>query len=174
MSHDIPKLPFRVTCNACRVTLNMLRIALAQINTVVGDLKGNRARILRYYEKAARLEADLVVFPEMAVCGYPPEDLLFKEHFVQDTLKSVTVLSKKIVRPTAVVGFVDVDKNGNLFNAAAVITNRKVRAVYHKRILPNYGVFDEKRYFTEGQKNFLYYLGPHPIALSICEDIWQK
>jgi len=151
----------------------MLRIALAQINPVVGDLKGNRGRILRYHNKAERLEADLVVYPELALCGYPPEDLLFKEHFVQDTLKNLAVLTKKISRPVAAVGFVDRDKSGNLYNAAAIVADQQVCAVYHKKVLPNYGVFDEKRYFAEGRKNFVYCLGSHMIGFSICEDIWQ-
>ncbi len=152
----------------------MLRIALAQVNTIVGDLKGNRERMSRYYKKAARLDADLVVFPEMSLCGYPPEDLLFKEHFVRDTLKSLKRFVRAVRRPVAIAGFVDTGRDGRLYNAAAIIAEGKVRAVYHKKVLPNYGVFDEKRYFEEGRSNFIYRLGPYTIGLNICEDIWQK
>ncbi|MCA9405346.1 MAG: NAD+ synthase [Candidatus Omnitrophica bacterium] len=150
----------------------MIRIALAQINPIVGDLKGNSLRIKDEIAKAAALCADLVVFPELALCGYPPEDLLYKEHFIKDNLHAVNELAKEAKIIAAIFGFVDMDKKGNLYNAAAIIHNGKVVGVYHKRQLPNYGVFDEKRYFISGNNEGLFSLNGVSIGVSICEDIW--
>ncbi|MCA9399207.1 MAG: NAD+ synthase, partial [Candidatus Omnitrophica bacterium] len=150
----------------------MIRIALAQINPIVGDLKGNASRIKDVITKAAALDADLVVFPELALCGYPPEDLLYKEHFIKDNLYAVKELAKEVKAITVILGFVDADTRGNLYNAAAIIHNGKVVGVYHKRQLPNYGVFDEKRYFISGANEGLFSLNGIPAGISICEDIW--
>ncbi len=150
----------------------MFRIALAQINPTVGDLAGNSQKILRFVQKAKNLEADLVVFPELAVCGYPPEDLLCKEHFVRDNIKAVNQIAKDIKGIAAIVGFVDLDKQKNLYNAAAVIQEGKIKGVYRKQALPNYGVFDEKRYFKSGNQNKIFSLGKTRFAVSVCEDIW--
>lgn len=152
----------------------MLRLALAQINTTVGDLAGNCKKILDTIVRAKRKGADIVVFPELAVTGYPPEDLLYKEHFVQDNIKHLRALAKKVSKITAIVGFVDVDRQKRIYNAAAIITNGRIKGVYHKRDLPNYGVFDEKRYFTEGKNNSLFSLNGTKVGLSICEDIWRE
>ncbi len=150
----------------------MLRIAIAQINATVGDLSGNEDRILTAATRARERGADLVLFPELAVCGYPPEDLLLKDYFVRDSIKTLRSLTKKIHGITAVVGFVDIDRQGNLYNAAAVIAKKKICGIYHKQFLPNYGVFDEKRYFTPGQNNPVFFLDGVPFAVSICEDFW--
>lgn len=149
-----------------------MRIALAQINPIVGDLKGNQQKILDYINQAKSQEADLVVLPELALCGYPPEDLLHKEHFVQDNIKELQGLARKVSKITAIIGFVDMDKQKRLYNAAAVIVDGKIKGVYRKQELPNYGVFDEKRYFTAGDKQQVYKLNDIPFGVSICEDIW--
>ena len=151
----------------------MIRLALAQINTVVGNLEGNRRKILQCVSQARELSADLIVFPEMAVCGYPPEDLLFKEHFVLDNLKALKALSRDIYDITAVLGFVDQDKKKNIYNAAAVIQDRKICGIYHKQELPNYGVFDEKRYFSAGTESPCFRLNGIVFGVSVCEDIWR-
>ncbi|MFA5261212.1 MAG: nitrilase-related carbon-nitrogen hydrolase, partial [Candidatus Omnitrophota bacterium] len=151
----------------------MIRLALAQINTVVGNLEGNRWKILQYISRARELSADLIVFPELAVCGYPPEDLLFKDHFVQDNLNILRTLSREITGITVILGFVNRDKKKNIFNAAAVIQDRKICGIYHKQELPNYGVFDEKRYFTAGTETQCFRLNGIVFGLSICEDIWR-
>ncbi|HOY08621.1 MAG TPA: NAD+ synthase [Candidatus Omnitrophota bacterium] len=151
----------------------MIRLALAQINSVVGNLEGNRRKILQYIHQAQDLSADLVVFPELAVCGYPPEDLLFKDHFVQDNLKTLRALSREINGITVILGFVDRDKKGNIFNAAALVQDRTVRGIYHKQELPNYGVFDEKRYFMPGRETLCFRQNGIVFGVSICEDIWR-
>lgn len=150
----------------------MLRIALAQINTTVGDLSGNEKKILLYLNKAKSMHADIVVFPELAIPGYPPEDLLLKEHFVRDNKKFLKKIASQLAGITAVIGFVDIDENKNLYNAAAVISHRKIQGTYHKHDLPNYGVFDEKRYFTEGAGHSLFVLDEVCFGINICEDIW--
>jgi len=115
----------------------MIRVALAQINSMVGNLEGNRRKILQFILQARELSADLIVFPELAVCGFPPEDLLFKDHFIQDNLKTLKALSREITGITAVLGFVDRGKKRNIFNAAAVIQDHKICGIYHKQELPN-------------------------------------
>lgn len=146
------------------------RLALAQINCTVGDLSGNVKKIKQYLQKAKTWQADLVAFPELAVSGYPPEDLLLKSQFVEDNLKALNQIVKATSGITAVVGFVD--KDTDIFNAAAVINNRKLAGVYHKQFLPNYGVFDEYRYFKAGRQFPVFLIKGARIGLNICEDIW--
>jgi len=158
-----------------------LRIALAQINVTVGALEENARKITSALKRARKLSADLVLFPELALTGYPPEDLLFKSCFIRDNeaaLRRVAAASRGI---TAIVGFVDRDRRGHLYNAAAVMSGGKVTARYHKMMLPNYGVFDEKRYFTPGMSPLTLSLSPKgrgrgegKIGISICEDIWVE
>ena len=150
----------------------MLRIALAQINPTVGDLPGNRQKIAEYVQRARVKDAGVVVFPELAVCGYPPEDLLLKEHFVRDNIKSLNLLAREVKDIAAVIGFVDIDNKKRLYNAAAVICDGRLKGVYRKKELPNYGVFDEKRYFTPGDGHIVFALGGHVFGVTICEDIW--
>ncbi|MBI5023919.1 MAG: NAD+ synthase [Candidatus Omnitrophica bacterium] len=150
----------------------MLRVALAQINPTVGDLPGNRQKIIEYIARARAKDADIVVFPELAVCGYPPEDLLLKEHFIRDNIKSLNLLAREVKGIAAVIGFVDIDKDKRLYNAAAVISDGRWKGVYRKKELPNYGVFDEKRYFTAGDDHIVFALGGHVFGVTICEDIW--
>lgn len=149
-----------------------LRIAIAQINSTVGDLEGNLHKIKRYFERARGFGVDIVSFPELCLTGYPPEDLLLKPKFIADNLKALNELRKWIRDSVAVVGFVDSSK-GNLYNAAAILQAGKVAAVYHKMLLPNYGVFDEKRYFSAGSRPFVLKLGPFVFGVNICEDIWH-
>jgi NAD+ synthase (glutamine-hydrolysing) len=149
-----------------------VRVAIAQINTTVGDLENNRKKILEWAERAREAKADTVIFPEMAVTGYPPEDLLLKTRFIEDNLESVKSIAGRVSGITAVVGFVDKDKKG-IYNAAAVIENGKIKGVYRKNRLPNYGVFDEKRYFTPGSRPLVLKLRGTKYGVNICEDIWQ-
>ncbi len=152
----------------------MLKIALAQINPTVGDLTGNTRKILAYALQAQKRGADLVIFPELALCGYPPEDLLLKKHFVADNSKSLQALAGKIHGIVVITGFVDSDRQGKIYNAAAVIADGGVQHVYHKQELPNYGVFDEKRYFTRGEHLGVLTIKGVPVAINICEDIWVE
>ncbi|MBF0123462.1 MAG: NAD+ synthase [Candidatus Omnitrophica bacterium] len=149
-----------------------MRIALAQINTTVGDLSGNCDWILAFSERARQQDADIVAFPEMCVTGYPPEDLLLKSHFIFNNLKALKDVAGRVHGIVAVVGFVDAGKNGVLYNAAAVICDGKIIGIYHKQALPNYSVFDEKRYFTAGKNAGLFSLQGIPFGVNICEDIW--
>jgi len=150
----------------------MMRIAAAQINPTVGDLSGNQRKITDNICWAKAQGADLIAFPEMSVCGYPPEDLLYKDHFVQDNIKILRSLRKETKGITAVIGFVDIDRTKKLYNAAAIIHDGRLKGVYHKEELPNYGVFDEKRYFHPGTRNKIFSIGGQCFGVSICEDIW--
>ena len=125
-----------------------LRIALAQINVTVGDLEGNTRRVLDRIDRARALGADLVAFPELALTGYPPEDLLFKSAFIEANLRALDEVTRAAAGLTVVVGFVD--RRDDIMNAAAVIHDGAVASVYHNQYLPNYGVFDENRYFQAG------------------------
>ena len=127
-----------------------IRISLAQINPIVGDLKGNSKKIISFIEEAKDRSADIVVFPELCLSGYPPEDLLLKPHFIKENeieLNRIIRASKSIL---SIVGLPYLEK-GSLFNAAAMIYNGRLVDVYKKIFLPNYGVFDEKRYFSHGE-----------------------
>ncbi len=149
----------------------MIRVALAQINPTVGDLKGNREKIIGELDKARRFETDLVLFPELSLTGYPPEDLLFKKNFLREneqTLKSLLPHTKGLA---CVVGFVHSAK-GTLYNAAAFLEDGRLKAIYYKNHLPNYGVFDEKRYFSAGISPLVVSLKGLKVGVSICEDLW--
>jgi NAD+ synthase (glutamine-hydrolysing) len=167
--------------------MSTIRLALAQINTTVGDLAGNEKKIVDGIARARALGADLVAFPEMAVPGYPPEDLLLKPSFVRDNLEALeriaeTTRAAQSIRAgesappiAAIVGFVD--RADDLYNAAAVLHDGRVAAVYHKTYLPNYSVFDEDRYFRPGERPLVFSLGAGDdlaprIGVNICEDIW--
>ena len=148
-----------------------MRLALAQINTVVGDLDGNRERILRGLDEARAAGADLVLFPELAVTGYPPEDLLLRPGFVRAAAASVRAIATECRDVAALVGGPHFDRD--LHNACFVLADGEVRAVYRKRFLPNYGVFDEDRYFAPGSDLFLLRLGDTLVGTTVCEDVWQ-
>ena len=148
-----------------------MRLALAQINVVVGDLDGNRERILAALADARRQGAELVLFPELAVTGYPPEDLLLRPAFVRAAEASLHEIAAACTGLTALVGTPWFDRD--LFNACAVCADGEVRSIYRKRYLPNYGVFDEDRYFAPGRELVLLRLGKTLIGPTVCEDIWQ-
>jgi NAD+ synthase (glutamine-hydrolysing) len=148
-----------------------MRIALAQIDTVVGDLDGNRERILRRLAEARAVGADLVLFPELAVTGYPPEDLLLRPSFVRAAERSLQRIAQQVRGIVALVGCPLLDRD--LHNACAVLADGQVRAVYRKRFLPNYGVFDEDRYFAPGRELVLLKLGDVLVGPTVCEDLWQ-
>jgi NAD+ synthase (glutamine-hydrolysing) len=152
--------------------LKRIRLTLAQINPVVGDLPGNAKKIISSIKKARRIKADLIAFPELTVTGYPPEDLLLKPHFIQDNINVLDSLAAATEDITAVIGFVD--RNDGIYNAAALISNKKIIDVYHKKHLPNYGVFDEQRYFRAGSVFPVYNFAGINIGVNICEDIWHK
>jgi NAD+ synthase (glutamine-hydrolysing) len=147
-----------------------LRIGLCQINTTVGNIEGNTRKILDYISRGKRMGVDLLAFPEMAVTGYPPEDLLLMTKFIEANLKAVKTIARATSSITAVVGFVNKDRD--IFNAAALLHHGKRIDAYAKSYLPNYGVFDENRYFQAGRGNFIFTLKGTPIGLSICEDLW--
>ncbi len=149
-----------------------MRLALAQINATVGDLVGNAARIAEYVRRAEDLGADLTVFPELCLTGYPPEDLLLLPRFLRSAQETLKELAAGLPpRVPCLVGTID-GRPGELANAAVLIFGRRVRAVYRKKLLPNYGVFDEKRYFVPGEDPLLLRVRDALVGVTICEDIW--
>jgi len=151
--------------------MERLRLAGAQINPVVGDIDGNVERVLAVYRQAAEQRAHLVVFPELAVTGYPPEDLVFKPSFLAASRAAVERVAAGIGDTAAAVGFVEPTHAGPA-NAAALCHRGRVLGVYHKVLLPNYGVFDEERYFVPGTEVLLASFGAVEVAVTICEDLW--
>jgi NAD+ synthase (glutamine-hydrolysing) len=154
--------------------VTVLRVALAQLNPVVGDLDANLTLLGDAYDRAEAAGCDIVAFPELSTVGYPPEDLVLKPGFVSDNLEALAKLAARTRRCAAVVGFVDQDRD--LYNAAAVCAGGEVLGTYHKRLLPNSMVFDEQRYFTAGRDSDpleLYVIGGVKVGVSICEDIWS-
>ncbi|MFA6378607.1 MAG: nitrilase-related carbon-nitrogen hydrolase, partial [Candidatus Omnitrophota bacterium] len=154
--------------------MKTIRIALAQVNTTVGDLADNKKKILDCVAKAQRMSVDVVVFPELTIPGYPPEDLLLKKHFVSDNLRILKEIVSEIKNIVVIVGYVDKDKDGSIYNAAAVVADGKMKGIYQKNSLPNYGVFDEKRYFIKGKGFKLFNYGGILFGINICEDIWNR
>jgi NAD+ synthase (glutamine-hydrolysing) len=149
-----------------------VRLALCQLNTVVGDLDGNVARILAAYEEADAAGCDLAVFPELTITGYPPEDLVLKPRFVAANRDALEKLAARTGRCAAVVGFVDAGRD--LHNAAAVCADGRVVGTYHKRFLPNYAVFDEQRYFAPGDGPLqLFDIAGVKVGIAVCEDVWS-
>src|SRR5438445_5039608 len=148
-----------------------MRLALAQINTIVGDLEGNRDLILARLGEARNKGADLALFPELAVTGYPPEDLLLRPGFIRAAARTLGEIAQATQGIVALVGFPHFDTD--LFNACAVCAGGDVKAVYRKRFLPNYGVFDEDRYFAPGRDLVLLEVGETLVGVTICEDMWQ-
>jgi NAD+ synthase (glutamine-hydrolysing) len=147
-------------------------IAAAQINCTVGDLSGNAARILEYAERARAAGADLVVTPELSLCGYPPEDLLLREGFLADCRRGLERLAPQVRGTALVVGFPEQAADGRRYNAAALIRDGSVAAVARKHDLPNYEVFDERRYFAAGAEPCVFELKGVRFGLTICEDVW--
>jgi NAD+ synthase (glutamine-hydrolysing) len=149
-----------------------LRVALAQFNASVGDIEGNIKKMCRFYSQAVETGADVVVFPEMSVCGYPPEDLLLESQFLNDNRVAIEQLAKDCPKKIIIAGFAEINDKG-CFNALAVLTDGRIKSIYRKRLLPNYGVFDERRYFRPGTEPVVIDIGPVTAALTICEDIWH-
>jgi len=150
--------------------MKTLRLALAQINPTVGDLAGNVKKIKSYIQKARQAGADVVAFPELALTGYPPEDLLLKPSFINDNMKALDEVRHATEGIVAVVGFVE--RADDIYNAAAVMSDKKLVDVYRKQYLPNYGPFDEVRYFQEGTRTPVYRIGEVLMGVNICEDMW--
>jgi len=148
-----------------------MRLALAQINTVVGDLDGNVARIVGRLREARNAGADLVLFPELAITGYPPEDLLFRPGFLREARRAAEQVAAETTDIAALVGVPWLDRD--LANGCAICAGGEIKAVYPKRFLPNYGVFDEVRYFQPGREMFLLRVGEALVGPTVCEDIWQ-
>ncbi len=151
-------------------TMRTIRISLAQINCKVGDIESNARRITDGISRAKSLGSDLVAFPELAIPGYPPEDLLLMSRFIESNLRCLDDIVKSTKGITAIVGFVD--KADDIYNAAAIMHDGLPAGVYHKMFLPNYGVFDEHRYFQAGKTIPVIDLGFTTIGVNICEDIW--
>ncbi|MCB9078428.1 MAG: NAD+ synthase [Anaerolineaceae bacterium] len=157
--------------------MSIVKLALAQINTTVGDLQGNVAKVKGYLERARAIQANIVLFPELTLAGYPPEDLLLKPGFASANRQALESLLPETHGLTAVVGFVD--RQDDIFNAAAVLHDGALVGIYHKSLLPNYAVFDEDRYFARGDTPLLFNLTtstgdnrPICFGVSVCEDIW--
>ncbi len=148
-----------------------MRLALCQINTTVGDIAGNAERVRDGIRAAREAGAELVLFPELALTGYPPEDLLLKEHFLADAATALGELAAEAADIVAIVGFPE--RAEDAFNSLAVLAERRVHAIYRKVYLPNYGVFDEQRYFQAGPGGAVLDIGPHRVGLTICEDMWE-
>jgi NAD+ synthase (glutamine-hydrolysing) len=151
--------------------MNLLRIAQAQINTTVGDFRGNLDKIVHWIGRAESSGADLVTFPELALCGYPPEDLLIRRRFRDNNWEALQQLKEHCRGIAVLVGFAHA-QDGKVYNAAALLGNSDLLGIYHKIELPNYGVFDEKRYFFPGLGCFVFEMRGRRIAVTICEDIW--
>ena len=150
--------------------MRRFRVALGQINATVGDLEGNVRLIVRGIERARALGCSLVAFPELAITGYPPEDLLFKPAFIEANLRALDAVTQATRGLSVIVGFVD--KRDDIFNAAAILHDGRRAGVYHKQYLPNYGVFDENRYFQAGTDTPVFVAGETTFAVNVCEDIW--
>ena len=149
-----------------------LSISIAQINATVGDLSGNAARIIKAIRRAQEGVEDMVLFPELALSGYPPEDLLLRPAFLRECRDKLEEIATKTKGITAIVGFPERDSDGAVYNAAAVLSEGEVAAIYRKVELPNYGVFDEVRYFKRGTAPVIFEAAGRRCALSICEDLW--
>jgi NAD+ synthase (glutamine-hydrolysing) len=149
-----------------------VRIGLAQINTTVGDLEGNRKKVLEYLERARAESVDILAFPELTLTGYPPEDLVFRRDFLHETHKALHSLILHVRDLVAIVGFVE-DQGERRYNAAAVICDGQLMGIYRKHCLPNYGVFDEVRYFSPGEDFRVFTDGNLIFGVTICEDLWR-
>ena len=150
----------------------LIRVALAQLNMSVGDLESNALKLMDAYEQSCDQDADLVVFSELAICGYPPEDLLLKPRFLEDAAGALARVAKATREAVAVIGFPELS-NGALYNAAAVCSEGRIAGTYRKQLLPNYSVFDEKRYFVAGTSDpSVFRIADINVGISVCEDLW--
>ncbi|MFB0524524.1 MAG: nitrilase-related carbon-nitrogen hydrolase, partial [Phycisphaerae bacterium] len=149
-----------------------MRVGLGQFDATVGDLAGNAEKIRNIYAQALRADVDLLAFPELAMCGYPPEDLLFKKHFLEENGLAIEKLAIDCPNKTILVGFAG-SYQGNTYNSAAVLQNGRIAKIYRKGVLPNFSVFDEQRYFQPGTEPIVINIKGLNIALTICFDIWN-
>jgi NAD+ synthase (glutamine-hydrolysing) len=149
-----------------------MRVGLAQLNTVVGDIPGNTRRVRDAIRRSAAAGAAITLVPELAICGYPPEDLLLRPEFAAASRAALEELARDVTEGVAIIGFVD--WKDDCFNAAAVLAGGRVQAVYHKRFLPNYGVFDEARYFQAGDEQLVIDVRGARVGIVVCEDIWYS
>src|SRR3990170_5021343 len=149
--------------------MRRVRVGLAQVNPTVGAIEANARLVVDWMGRARAAGCDVVAFPELTLTGYPPEDLLFKPAFIEANLRALADVARQSRGLTAVLGFVD--KRDDIFNAAAVLHDGAHAGTYHKQYLPNYGVFDENRYFQSGTESPVFKFGETTIAANICEDI---
>ncbi|MHC5060197.1 MAG: NAD+ synthase [Planctomycetota bacterium] len=149
-----------------------MRAVLGQINPCVGDIVGNLAKMRAMCAEAVEADADILIFPEMSLCGYPPEDLLLKKHFLDDNRLAIEQLAADCHSLVIIAGFAEADGEKS-FNSLAVLAGGRIQKIYRKRILPNYGVFDEQRYFQPGDESVVIDVKGISVAVTICEDIWQ-
>lgn len=152
----------------------IIRVALAQINSTVGDISGNVLKILEFSEAARAAGADVVAFPELAVCGYPPEDLMQKAHFLRECREALDRIAAKTSGICVVAGFPEPLDGQPPANSAAIMRGGKIEGIYRKRFLPNYGVFDEVRYFTPGIEAPVFDIKGTLVGLTVCQDIWEE
>jgi len=150
-----------------------INIALAQLDPTVGDLSGNTKKVLNYIERAKKKDADLIIFSELIITGYPPKDLLLKPYFIRENKRMLEEVIGHTKDVSVILGFIDESKN-KLYNAAALICDKKLVGVQYKVYLPNYDVFDEKRYFEPAEESFVFDLDLFKIGINICEDIWVE
>jgi NAD+ synthase (glutamine-hydrolysing) len=151
----------------------MIRIALAQVNSTTGDLEGNGALVRQAVREGRAKGADLIAFPEMVMTGYPPDDLLLNKGFLRDSDRALKEVATSVQGISAIIGCVEQDPGGSLYNAAAVVSEGRIRAIYRKHELPNYGVFDERRFFEPGSEILIAKIGSHIFGVTICEDLWS-
>lgn len=151
-----------------------MKIGIAQINTTVGALSANRDRILRVYQHFVAYGADLVVFPELAICGYPPRDLLLRQRFLDASREAVESIAIETTSVPALIGFPESPQPGVVFNSVAVCRNQRVDAVGRKCLLPTYDVFDEDRYFTPAHESLVFQLDGRLVGVTVCEDLWFR
>jgi NAD+ synthase (glutamine-hydrolysing) len=149
-----------------------MKVHLAQLNPIVGDISYNKNLILNAAKKAHQNKADILVTPELSLTGYPPEDLLLDDEFIKSCSLALIDIAKEYPKLSIVVGYPKFEK-GKLYNAASVVYQKKIRVTYFKNFLPNYGVFDEKRYFSKGKENFFFNFQGNKICIMICEDLWN-
>jgi len=151
-----------------------MRITLAQINLKIGDIKKNLEKIIDAYKKAEKENSDIIVFPELTITGYPPMDILENRNFIEDNIKALDIFKNYVKKTAAVVGFVDINKKKGkkLLNSIAFIENSKIKHIFYKNLLPTYDVFEEKRYFEEGNEYEVFNFKGKKILLTVCEDIW--
>ncbi len=150
--------------------MDTLRVGVCQINSIVGDIKGNFEKIIKYMNRAKEKSCHIAIFPELALSGYPPEDLVFKKSFLNQNEEYIIKIAQETKDIIAIVGFVHYERD--IFNSAAIIYNGKIEGIYNKIFLPNYGVFDEERHFTKGKNPIIFKTNEFSFGVTICEDIW--